>query len=47
VTQLQTARTLLNYGKNEQAKIADYPTNYMGIPIIPTDGILDTDAIES
>jgi len=47
VTQLQTARTLLNYGKNDQAKIADYPTNYMGIPIIPTDSILDTDAIES
>jgi len=47
VTQLQTARTLLNYGKNEQAKIADYPTNYMGIPIIPTDSILNTDAIES
>lgn len=47
VDQLQASRTLLNYGKSDRAKIADYPTDYQGIPIIPTDSILNTDAIES
>ena len=47
ISQLQTARTPLTYSKGEQAKMADYPTEYMGIPIIATDSILNTDAIES
>jgi len=50
-TQLQTSRsvTLFGQGRNrpDQSNIAPIPTEYDGVPIIATDSILNTDAIES
>jgi len=49
--QLQTSRTvtLFGQGKNrpDQSLVAPLPTEYNGVPIITTDSILNTDAIES
>lgn len=49
--QLQADRvvTLFGTGKDRpnQAKVAPYPTEFEGIPIVPTDSILNTDAIGS
>lgn len=51
IGQLQQSRTvtLLGSGTNRpnQANVAPYPTEFEGIPIIPTDSILNTDAIGS
>lgn len=50
-TQLQKSRTVTLFGQGrarpEQSAIAPIPTEYDGIPIIVTDSILNTDAIES
>lgn len=51
VTQLQVARTVVLNGnakvRPDQPNVAPRPTEYEGIPIIETDSILNTDAIES
>lgn len=51
VTQLQISRTVVLQGggrsQPDQPVVAPRPTDYEGIPIIETDSILDTDAIES
>ena len=50
-TQLQTSRTVTLFGQGtnrpNQSNIAPIPTEYDGIPIIATDSIGNTDAIES
>lgn len=50
-TQLQLSRTVVLQGQGRvrpnQSAIAPIPTDYDGIPIIATDSILNTDAIES
>ena len=50
VTQLQIARTVVLQGnartRPDQPTVAPRPTDYDGIPIIETDSILNTDAIE-
>lgn len=49
-TQLQTARTVVLQGQGtnrpNQPVVAPIPTEYEGVPIIATDSILNTDAIE-
>lgn len=51
VGQLQASRTVQLFGtktdRPNQAAVAPYPTEFEGIPIIPTDSILNTDAIGS
>jgi hypothetical protein len=50
-TQLQISRTVVLQGnakvRADQPNIAPVPTEYEGVPIIATDSILNTDAIES
>lgn len=50
-SQLQASRTVVLHGvgttRPDQPAIAPLPTSYEGIPIIATDSILNTDAIES
>lgn len=49
--QLQKSRSVVLYGsaklRPDQPNVAPTPTDYEGIPIVPTNGLLNTDAIMS